>query len=253
MKQRTLYSTYAAAVIALSSAAFLPAEAVAQVGVNLVIGNAPPPARFEAAPQARRGYVWAPGYWDWNGRRHDWVAGHWEAERNGLQFERAQWVRDNNGWRLDRGGWRPGQVRPAGYDYVQVAPPQMRHERMPRPRQGYLWSPGHWEWRGQRHHWVEGVWIAERPGYAYSPATWIQRDGRWYMEQSRWTPRGGHDGRPDGRPHGGGRGDSDHDGIPNRYDHDRDNDGVPNRNDRDRDGDGVPNHRDQQPDNPRRD
>ena len=49
--------------------------------------------------------------------------------------------------------------------------------------------------------------------------------------------------------HGGYRGpggyrDGDHDGVPNRYDHDLDNDGVRNRNDRDIDGDGVRNRND---------
>jgi hypothetical protein len=137
--------------------------------------------------------------------------------------------------------------------YVSSAPPAPRYERAPVPRRGYVWAPGHWEWRGHRHEWVGGYWLAERPGYAYNAPAWSHRNGGWYMEPARWTPyardrnrdgipdryeyRGGdrdHDGVPDRyeRPHGG-RGDRDHDGVPNRYDHDRDGDGVPNRVDRD--------------------
>ena len=232
--KRTLYT---AVMIALSSAAFLPAQSMAQVDVSIVIGNAPPPPRFESVPQPRRGYAWAPGYWNWDGQRHVWAAGQWQQERNGQQYQRAEWVRDNNNWRLNRGGWIGARAQPVNVDYVSVAPPRIRYERTPRPRDGYLWTSGHWEWRGQRHDWVPGVWIAERPGYSYSPANWTQRDGRWYMEQSRWSPRGG-------------RGDRDHDGIPNRYD--RDNDRIQNRSDHDRDGDGIPNRRDNTPDDPNR-
>ena len=85
--------------------------------------------------------------------------------------------------------------------YVQVAPPPLRAEVVPAPRHGHVWVPGHWEWRGHRHFWVSGHWIAARPGYRYYGPRWAERNGRWYYEQGRW-----------------GRGDSDHDGIPNRYD-----------------------------------
>ena len=256
--KRTLYA--AAAIIAISSAAFMPTPAMAQIGLNIVIGNAPPPPRFESVPQARRGYVWAPGFWNWEGKRHVWIAGRWEAERNGQRYQHAEWVRENDNWRLNRGGWVGVQAQPVDVDYVRVAPPPPRFERMPHPRHGHVWAAGHWEWRGQRHDWVPGVWIAERPGYLYSPAGWVQRDGRWFMQEGRWTPRGG-------------RGDRDRDGIPDRYEHeryngggrdgghgaghdggrDRDHDGIRDRRDHDRDGDGVPNRNDNHPDNPRRD
>ena len=43
--------------------------------VNVEINAAPPPPRVVVAPTARRGYVWVPGYWRWNGHRHIWVNG----------------------------------------------------------------------------------------------------------------------------------------------------------------------------------
>jgi hypothetical protein len=98
-----------AAAIVLSTAAFIPAQAFAQVGVNIVIGNAPPPARYEVVPAARRGYEWAPGYWNWNGRRHVWVAGHWERVRAGYYYQRPEWQQSSDGWRLNRGGWERGE------------------------------------------------------------------------------------------------------------------------------------------------
>jgi hypothetical protein len=172
---------------------------------------------------------------------------------------------------------------------IGSAPPPPMYERVPAPRHGYVWAPGYWEWRGHRHDWVRGHWLAVRPGYAYASPSWRQRDGRWYMEPARWNAygpdrgRGYYDrGRGDGYRGDGyrgygyrgdgyrgdgyrgdgyrgdgfrgrhGRGDFDLDGVPNRYDRDLDNDGVRNRDDRDRDGDGVRNHRDRRPDNPYR-
>ena len=129
--------------------------------------------------------------------------------------------------------------------YLDVAPPAPRYEVVPAPRAGYVWQPGFWEWRGDRHYWRRGYWVRERPGYYWHPSRWEHRDGRWILERGRWDrQRYAYAGR--------GYGDRDRDGIPNRYDRDRDNDGVPNRYDRDRDNDGVPNRYDARPDNPYR-
>lgn len=98
-----------AAAILLSTAAYLPTQAVAQVGFNIVISNAPPPVRYEVVPSARRGHEWAPGYWNWNGRRHVWVRGHWERVRTGQYYQRPEWQQNNDGWRLNRGGWQRGE------------------------------------------------------------------------------------------------------------------------------------------------
>ena len=105
--------------------------------------------------------------------------------------------------------------------YVLTAPPPMRVETVPAPRRGYTWSPGYWNWRNERHQWVAGSWVRDRPGYKYHETKWEQHDRGWHMERGNWK-----------------RHDADHDGIPNKKDKDRDGDGVSNRNDR-------------QPDNPR--
>lgn len=95
---------------------------------------------------------------------------------------------------------------PASADVVvvQTAPPPPRAERIPAPRRGYVWAPGHWEWHGGHHVWVNGSWMRERRGYVYHAPTWVERDGRWVMERGTWV-------------RGGGR-DRDGDGVPNRYD-----------------------------------
>ena len=64
-----------------------------------------------------------------------------------------------------------------------------------------VWSPGHWEWRHQRHVWVEGHWVKARPGYVYAQPEWRQANGRWAWQAGHWH-----------------RGDRDGDGVPNRHD-----------------------------------
>lgn len=152
--------------------------------------------------------------------------------------------------------------------FIGTAPPPPLVERIPAPRAGYVWAPGHWEWNGRRHTWASGYWVVARPGYAYQAPAWYQGNGGWYMRPAAWTPYGpdrDRDGVPDrferrwDGPRNGPyyNGPRDRDGIPDRYErprgrYDEDRDGVPNRYDRDRDGDGVPNRYDHRPDNPYR-
>jgi hypothetical protein len=98
---------------------------------------------------------------------------------------------------------------------IGIAPPPPFIIETPAPRPGYVWNGGYWNWTNHRHVWVKGNWIRERKGYVYQPNRWVNQDGRWQLERGRW-----------------GRNDMDHDGIPNRKDHDRDGDGIRNRQDR---------------------
>lgn len=86
---------------------------------------------------------------------------------------------------------------------LNFGPPPARYEVVPDPRPGWVWAPGYWEWRGNRHVWRSGVWVRERPGYAYYPHRWVEREGRWNFERGRWDRS---------------RRDSDGDGVPDRYD-----------------------------------
>jgi len=106
-----------AAALILGTAAFIPTQALAQASVSIVIGNAPPPQRVEVVPAPRRGYQWAPGYWNWNGRRHVWVAGHWERARPGYVYQRPEWRQERDGWRLNRGGWQRGPAHGNRHHY----------------------------------------------------------------------------------------------------------------------------------------
>jgi hypothetical protein len=106
----------------------------------------------------------------------------------------------------------PPMMASAAVDFiVKIAPPAPRVEVVPVARPGYVWAPGHWAWRSNRHVWVGGVYIRERPGYIYRPPVWVQGNGGWHQTGGTWARR-----------------DGDHDGVPNALDRDRDNDGIRN-------------------------
>ena len=90
--------------------------------------------------------------------------------------------------------------------FVNIAPPAPRYEVVPAPRVGFVWVPGYWDWRGNRHVWVTGRWVKHRRGYYYEPARWIEHEGRWRYHAPGWRP-----------------GDRDGDGVPDRYDRAPDN------------------------------
>src|SRR5262245_20088786 len=77
-------------LVSCVAAAFL-LSARAEARVDVMIGLAPPPLEEEVIPPPRVGYAWAPGYWQWDGRRHIWVAGHWIDERPGYFWVPDRW------------------------------------------------------------------------------------------------------------------------------------------------------------------
>ena len=72
---------------------------------TIVVEVAPPPARVEVVPEPRRGYVWAPGYWDWRGRRHVWHNGYWVRERRGYHWTPHRWVERGGRYEFENGRW----------------------------------------------------------------------------------------------------------------------------------------------------
>ena len=72
---------------------------------NLVVGVAPPVARGEVVPRPRVGYVWAPGYWRWNGRHYVWAGGYWVRARPGYHWVAPRWSPYGARWRYAPGYW----------------------------------------------------------------------------------------------------------------------------------------------------
>jgi len=89
----------------LLAAGIVAAPSVALARVYLDVDVAPPADRVEVVPAPRPGYVWAPGYYDYNGHQHVWHKGHWEHERHGQHWTGDHWVQNGDKWHHERGHW----------------------------------------------------------------------------------------------------------------------------------------------------
>jgi YXWGXW repeat-containing protein len=97
-------------IVGLCIVVVLSTPAFARVDINLGIAVAPPPPQVEVIPAPRPGYVWAPGYWAWQGGRHVWVAGRWIPVYRGYYWVPDRWVeypgpRGSVYWRFEPGHW----------------------------------------------------------------------------------------------------------------------------------------------------
>ena len=70
--------------------------------------QAPPPIRVENPGQARRGYIWIEGAWDWNqqARQYDWVPGHWERTKAGHRWQPVRWEQQGGVYVRIGGTWQ---------------------------------------------------------------------------------------------------------------------------------------------------
>lgn len=80
-------------------------SSLAGADVRIFLNDAPPALRYEPVPQPRRGYTWAPGYWDSNRGRHAWRNGSWQRNRSGQYYVEPRWTQRDNRWELERGRW----------------------------------------------------------------------------------------------------------------------------------------------------
>jgi hypothetical protein len=69
------------------------------------IDVAPPAPRVEVVPVARPGFIWAPGYWNWEGHRHVWVGGRWEHDHPGHHWVGESWEQRNGKYHFEKGHW----------------------------------------------------------------------------------------------------------------------------------------------------
>ena len=101
--KRVLVSALFAA--GMLGATAMPLPSMAAVDIQLNFG--PPPDRYEVVPAPRRGYVWAPGHWQWNAsrNRHTWKVGSWERARPGYSYQRPQWVERDGRWNYQVRRW----------------------------------------------------------------------------------------------------------------------------------------------------
>lgn len=134
-RQRFLRASAGAALL-WSATVFAPA-ALAQVNVSIGIGMPPPAPIYEAVPAPRAGYMWMPGYWDWDDHyhKHAWKQGRWAPARPGYVYEAPRWVQGSNGWILQPERWNRGP------DYGRYR--RDDDDDQGRGHRGYHCPPGH--------------------------------------------------------------------------------------------------------------
>lgn len=93
---------------ALAAALFLGSAAPSFAGIGIDVRIAPPPLPAVVIPPPRVGFVWAPGYWQWNGARHVWVEGRWLRARPGFRWVPEHWVGRRGHYRFVAGHWARG-------------------------------------------------------------------------------------------------------------------------------------------------
>jgi hypothetical protein len=103
-------------IVSALAASALAVPAISQARTDFSITIGPPPPVVEVVPAPRRGYVWAPGYWNWNGHRHVWRNGYWIRERPGYAWVPDRWDRRGDRWGLERGHWDRSHYGNRGYN-----------------------------------------------------------------------------------------------------------------------------------------
>jgi hypothetical protein len=98
-----MYERKILVVALLAAGVICTTPAMARSQVYVTIG--PPPPIVEVVPPPRHGYVWAPGYWRWNGHKHVWAKGQWKRQYHGREWIPDQWVQRGDRWYLERGHW----------------------------------------------------------------------------------------------------------------------------------------------------
>lgn len=93
---------------AVTAALLFGSVAPASAGVGIDIQIAPPAPRVIEVPPPRPGFVWAPGYYRWDGHRHVWVDGRFMRERRGSHWVPEHWVEHHGRYRFAPGHWERG-------------------------------------------------------------------------------------------------------------------------------------------------
>jgi hypothetical protein len=80
---------------------------------------------------------------------------------------------------------------------VQVAPPMLPvYAQPPMPEEGYIWTPGYWQWAAPTgYYWVPGTWVLPpMAGVLWTPPYWGWSNGLYVFHAGYWGPHVGYYG-----------------------------------------------------------
>jgi hypothetical protein len=66
-------------------------------------------------------------------------------------------------------------------------PPLPEYNQPPMPGDGYIWTPGYWNYASDDYFWVPGTWVlAPYPGALWTPPYWASNDGYYAFHPGYW-------------------------------------------------------------------
>lgn len=72
--------------------------------------------------------------------------------------------------------------------FISIAPPPLPvYVQPPLPDEGYIWSPGYWEYEDGDYYWIPGTWI--RPpavGMFWTPGYWAWSNSGYFFNRGYW-------------------------------------------------------------------
>jgi hypothetical protein len=77
---------------------------------------------------------------------------------------------------------------------VSIAPPELPvYEQPICPGDGYIWTPGYWDYDpADGYYWVPGTWVeAPEVGFLWTPGYWGWGNGGYFFNQGYWGPHVG--------------------------------------------------------------
>lgn len=71
---------------------------------------------------------------------------------------------------------------------ILIAPPDLPpDEQPPVPQDGYVWTPGYWEYAQGAYYWVPGQWLEPpQPDLLWTPGYWQWNDGQYQWSPGYW-------------------------------------------------------------------
>jgi WXXGXW repeat (2 copies) len=76
---------------------------------------------------------------------------------------------------------------PATETATQPPPPLPDYQQPPDPGDGYLWTPGYWNYASTGYYWVPGAWVAPPyQGALWTPGYWASSAGRYAFHPGHW-------------------------------------------------------------------